>query len=107
MARAKRSRAEWLRIVSEWRCSGETAERFAKRRGLNVGTLRVRSSQLGREAAAPAISLVPIEIAPSAAATRGLIELELGALRVRAEVGTDPRYVAALMRALAEAGAAC
>ena len=34
-------------------------------------------------------------------------EIDLGAVRVRAEIGTDPRYVAALMRALAEAGAAC
>ncbi|MFO0695424.1 MAG: hypothetical protein U0230_17815 [Polyangiales bacterium] len=44
MARPKRSRAEWTKVVAKYRASGLTAEVFAARHDLNVSTLRRNSS---------------------------------------------------------------
>lgn len=108
MARERRSRAEWQKIAVRWRASGASAEAFAAKHGLSPITLRWWASKLGltsRNEAATA--LVPVEIAPVHVREAGTLELELGALRMRVEVGADPRYVAELVRALVEAGSAC
>lgn len=75
----RRGAEEWRRLVQDWKRSGETAARFAKRRGLSARTLvwwawRLRqsspSTKRGRRSkkrevtASRAVQLVPVEIEP-------------------------------------------
>ena len=45
----KTKRAEWSRRVGQWRRSGLTATEFARRSGVNAGTLSQWAWRLGRE----------------------------------------------------------
>jgi len=47
--RVRRSAAEWSEIVQSWKASGETAEEYASRHGLNAGTLGWWRSQLSKQ----------------------------------------------------------
>ena len=106
MARPKRSRAEWTRVVAKYRASGLTAEAFANRHDLNVSTLRWWSAEIGSASASvPALRELVVEREVGAADRS--FELTLGAIGLRFEVGTDPRYVASVAAALVEAGRAC
>ena len=105
MARPKRSRAEWTRVVAKYRASGLTAEAFASRHDLNVSTLRWWGAEIGSgSASVPALRELVVE---RTVAAGGSFELTLGAIGLRFEVGTDPRYVAAVAAAVVEAGRAC
>lgn len=44
--RKRRSAAEWSEIVANWKSSGESREAYAKRHGLNPGTLGWWRSQV-------------------------------------------------------------
>jgi hypothetical protein len=66
------SRAEWQRRVTQWKKSGQTAEVFAARQGLNPGTLRWWSSALQRPAARGA----PIGFARLVAADAGRLRCQ-------------------------------
>lgn len=106
MARPKRSRAEWTKVVAKYRASGLTAEVFAARHDLNVSTLRWWSAEIGSASACvPALRELVVEREVGSADRS--FELTLGAIGLRFEVGTDPRYVAAVAAALVEAGRAC
>ena len=107
MARAKRSRDEWAAEVARFRVSGQTAEVYAARHGLNVWTLRWWSSRIGTVAPAAGVSLREIVVEQAASEPSSNFELLLGGITLRFEVGTDPRYVAAVAAALAEAGRVC
>ena len=52
----RRTRAEWRVLISEWRAGSETAEQYARRKGVNLGTLRWWARELVHElgAAGPA-----------------------------------------------------
>ena len=65
----RRSAQEWQRLVGEWERSGQTAERFAARKGLNRARLQWWQWRLRREApsapaASRAVKLVPVQVAP-------------------------------------------
>lgn len=106
MARPKRSRAEWTKVVAKYRASGLTAEVFAARHDLNVSTLRWWSAEIG--SAGPSVPALRELVVQAADTSSGRsFELTLGAIGLRFEVGTDPRYVAAVAAALVEAGRAC
>ena len=65
----RRSAKEWQRLVDEWDRSGQTAERFAAKKGLNRKQLEWWRWRLRREApSAPAadraVKLVPVQVAP-------------------------------------------
>lgn len=108
MARERRSRDEWQRIVTRWRSSEWTAEYFANRNDLSPRTLRWWSSKFPAEdAVSPSPTFVPVEVTDLRRAEPGSIELEVGHVRVRVELGTDPDYVAALVRSLLEIRVAC
>ena len=82
-----------------------TAAEFAEREELAVGTLRWWSSQLGRGTRAEhgLSESMPIEIAlPGAVRAPSAIEIAVGEAIVRCDAGTDPAYVASLIRALRE-----
>jgi len=54
--------------VAAWRRSGETAARYAKRKGLSVGSLRWWSWRLGRgHGRDEAVELVAVEVVPDPA----------------------------------------
>ena len=60
-----RSRAEWKRLVAEWRGSGKTAGAFAAEQRISEGTLRWWAWELGVERIPrrkPAVPLVPVTV---------------------------------------------
>ena len=62
----RRSAKEWQRLVDEWDRSGQTAERFAAKKGLNRKQLEWWRWRLRREApsvpaADRAVKLVPVQ----------------------------------------------
>jgi hypothetical protein len=101
MARERQSRSWWERTVARWRSSGLTATEFASHEDLSVWSLRWWSTRLRRDTRASHGSsrIEPIEI--SVAPARG-VEIVVGGVLVRCEVGVDVAYVSALVRALAE-----
>ena len=101
--RSRRNRNAWRALVAEWRASGVQAPEFARRRGLKVANLYYWSSVLGREQPKAATRLVPVQLATSTGHSVDL-ELLVGPARLRFPEGTAPAYVAAVARALLEAG---
>lgn len=103
MAQIRRSRAEWLQLIDEWRDSGKSAERFCSKLGIRPATLKWWAWKIGAGEAVPptASALVPVKVATHLVPAVATFELELGDVRLRFETGTDPRYVAALANALA------
>jgi hypothetical protein len=91
----------WQQHVDTWRASGLTQKQYSKRHGLNAMTLANWSSVLQRRLRTkPGQALVPVRVVgeqiPASA-----IEVWQGTLRLLVPVGTDPRWVAALLRELA------
>ena len=108
MARERKSREEWRRIVARLRASDWTPEYFANRHNLSLNTLRWWSSQFAAdEDVAPSATLVPVSFTAESAVSAPTIELDLGAVRIRIEHGADPAYVATLVHALLESRAGC
>jgi hypothetical protein len=105
---AARGREEWRVLVREWKASGSTAQEFASTRELSVTSLYYWSSVLKRDvpAARTAARLVPVRVMSSSFESRAELELAVGAIRMRFDTGTSPRYVAALAQALLEAASA-
>lgn len=103
MAQIRRSRAEWLKLIGEWRAGGKTAEQFCSRLGIRPATLKWWAWKTdGEHVAAPrGAALVPVNVASRLVAGVATFEVELGEVRLRFETGTDPRYVAAVAHALA------
>lgn len=107
MAAAARSRSWWKRTVSRWKSSGLTAAEFAAREDVSERTLRWWSSTLRRGTRAErgsgerTATIAPIEIeVPRAASRARHVEILVDGAVLRAEVGTDVEYVAALVRQL-------
>lgn len=99
----RRSREIWKQLVAEYRASGGTAEAFARKHRLNVGTLRWWCGQLRKEGSAKAI--VPVQFVPvrsklAPVPGMGLVEAQVGAVTLRFESGTDVEYVSALLQGL-------
>lgn len=105
MTRARRTRSWWQKTVAQWRKSGQTAEVFAAAAQISPRTLRWWSSALVRDTRAShgSSAIMPIEIeVPRAAAVEASapVEIAVGEVTVRCMVGTDIKYMAALVRAL-------
>lgn len=94
----RRNRETWKALVAEYRASGVSAAEFARRRGLNVGTLRWWCTEL-REAA-QAVEFLAVHAPSRAPVARALLEAVVGAVVVRFEAGTDVEYVAMLLERL-------
>lgn len=102
-------RAEWKERVAQWKKSGQTAEVFAARRGLNPSTLRWWSSTLQRPAAregahafeAGFARVVPVEDATAQPAEPAALEIVLRSGRiVRVRQGFDAALLRELLAAL-------
>ena len=63
----RRTRAQWRRLVSSWRRGGQTAEEFAKERGVVEATLRWWAWRLAQDGeleigARGPVGLVPVRV---------------------------------------------
>lgn len=102
MAQVRRTRNEWTKLVAEWRASGNTCKAFCSRRGIKPGRLKWWAWTLASDAKlskAP-VSFVPVRVSAQVAPNVVMFDLEVRDVRFRFEGGTDPRYVAALARAI-------
>lgn len=73
MPRKRRSQAEWTKIIREFRASGETADEFARRRGMKRSTLlwwrsRLRSDKAPEPAGSGFVEVVAQVPSPGHAA---------------------------------------
>jgi transposase-like protein len=101
----RRGREHWVATVAEFERSELTQETFARRLGIEVGTLRSWIYKLRRERRA-SVSLVPVRVIASTAprareadAAEFEVELKTG-VRLRFSTGADLDYVAALAQRL-------
>jgi transposase-like protein len=104
MAGKRRGRAQWTRLVRQWKTSGQSAKAFAAGHGVNPSTLYWWSRHLN-PVAEKRVSFVPVEVAQVASSS--LIALELAGVRMHVPVGTDVAYVVSLMTALRQSDARC
>jgi transposase-like protein len=109
MAKKRRSREEWRRVIRQWRASGVSQEQFATRLGVARSTLSWWCWEIGREddgdlGPGDEVAFVPVEVAAQAptdgAANSPVAVVEVGRARIRIAAGTDPRWVAALVAEL-------
>ena len=113
----RETRATWARRVGRWTQSGLTAERFARREGVNPGTLsfwrwKLRQDASGRRAQAPAkrtkaspidfVEVVPVRPSGAAGEPEAAVELVLTAgYRVRLGASFDRETLTQLLDVLA------
>lgn len=104
----RKAREDRSKIVEEYERSGLTQQEFAERRGIPVSTLRSwiyrgRPTE-GPKATAPRLLPVTVVVppGPSTSGRGGLLELVIGdSIVLRFPAGTDPRYLAELVGAVA------
>lgn len=88
----------WERVVREVE-AGSTRAEVAARYGVAGSTVGHWVRRLERERAAkPTATLVPVRVTGEA---RRRVAVAVGAARIEFEEGTDPGYVAAVVRAMA------
>ncbi|TDR34186.1 hypothetical protein DFR29_1581 [Tahibacter aquaticus] len=93
---ASKTEAFWRRHVEAWRSSGLTQKQYSAKHGINALTLAHWSYLLKRRSSKPAQALVPVRVIGEAPPMT--VELQHGAWRIAVPVGTDPRWLAALIR---------
>ena len=105
--RARRSRDEWATIIRAYDRTDESQRAFCAQRRLNLATFRWWRCTLQNSsaAAAPAdVQVLPVEVvAPGEREPRfepGHIVIAAGGAEICVAVGTDARYVAALVAEL-------
>ena len=94
------ARQDWFEVVEQYKHSGLTQRDFAEQQHLPMSTLQCwlkRSRNPLRPVAAQMLPVRVVEASPSPA----FLELEVGSARLRFAFGTDPSYLALLIRALA------
>lgn len=125
----KPTREKWKARLKEWRASGKSAEAFVADKDFEASSLRWAASQLGEDAASPAIppatSRAPAPLkepadlsspgkarAPRFAPVRvtrreapvGEMVIEVGVARIRVARGTDLTLLGDVVRALGGGG---
>lgn len=93
---ASKTEAFWRRHVEAWRSSGLTQKQYGAKHGINALTLAHWSYLLKRRSSKPAQALVPVRVVGEAPPMT--VALQHGAWRIAVPVGTDPRWLAALIR---------
>jgi hypothetical protein len=91
-----KTEAFWRRHVEAWRSSGLTQKQYGVKHSINAVTLAHWSHRLQRKPNTSVQALVPIRVIGEVPAAS--IELRYGTWRIVVPVGTDPRWLAALMR---------
>lgn len=90
--------AMWIKRVSTWRASGQTAEEYSRGRGFAAGTLRWWSSRLGRVPSE--VPLVRVVARPTDASAARAIIVEVAAARVHVPSGVGREDLVAVLDAL-------
>jgi hypothetical protein len=110
--RTRKNREYWAGVIRAFERSGETHAAFCHARDLNVGTFRSWLYEIRRaqQCADTAIQVVPVDIVgpaapdvPTSRRERGRAEtvvLSFGDIDVAVPMGTDVRYVGALVAEL-------
>jgi transposase-like protein len=100
---ARRERGFWERACREVDRGAKVSE-VAGRLGVRAGTLswwRWKLRQEGRTSRPTRrAAFLPVVVAESALPAPTVVQLEASGIRLRVEVGTDVRYVAALVAAI-------
>lgn len=105
MTGARHDRQFWERAVREVE-RGSSLGEVARRLGVRPRTLTWWRWRIRRDGAGTAGKLakraefIPVVMTAGAVASRGMVEVDAGAARVRVDVGADVEYVAALVSAL-------
>ena len=86
---AKHSRAGWVKLVRDWRASGEAADTFAAKRGIKPKTLQWWAWNLGSAQLEPMRPLEVIEIVHAVAPPAERFEVHLANGRC---VGVPPTF---------------
>ena len=101
--RQKHNRIFWQRVIAGVEAGGAHAE-VATRHGVSVGALRSWLYKLRKErggaAASPTLRLLPVTVQAEPVEGGFGLEVDAGGYRLRFAPGADPRYVAAVLRAL-------
>jgi hypothetical protein len=101
MKRVRRSQREWQELVAAWQKSGESAEAFAAREGVQERTLVWWRSELRRRGAGRGATLVAVKVVANRE-QHALVELVLGSATLRFERGAAAKQIAAVTRAVLE-----
>lgn len=124
MSNPRRTRAWWSKTVAEFSVSGLDRQAFARRVGVHPDTLRYWLRELGEAGVRPpsgAAAFVEVELTdagsaplpaqavqvPQASDGARSVAIVVGPAELRFEVGTEPRYLGALVAAVAQAMGRC
>ncbi|MDC0710550.1 hypothetical protein POL68_37555 [Stigmatella sp. ncwal1] len=98
---------QWVRIAEQFEHSGLTQKQFAQQQGVPLSTVQSWIYRRRRQVAAPsapAVRLLPVEVAEPTVSSAGKMEvLTCRGARVSFASGTDVAYVARLVAALESA----
>ena len=100
---SRRTRQQWVSLMATFEGSNLSAAKFCAVRGLTLATFRWWRSQLrrgGMTAALEPVRLLAVDVAEPPIAVAASVVVVFSGLEVRAEVGTDPGYVGALVAEL-------
>ena len=100
--RVAKSREKWERVVAEYGRSGLRQGKFCERRGIALSTLQYWLRKLRLERDGGTVELVPVRVTGSTERTSGVMEARVERVALQFEVGTDPKYVAAVLHALSD-----
>ena len=109
MASNKRTNEEWLALLAEQRASGQTQEAWCAANGINLYTLRDRSSRLKKMDSAPeaqtaqakTVTVGWMEVTPGKTAERSAgISIERDGWLVTVETGFDSELLIEVLRAV-------
>lgn len=95
-------------VVRAWEEEGGTQSAFMRKHGLARERLRFWTRRReGKEGARPAMSFMPVEVAPSERSESGrvlgeTVQVEVGGVRVRVEAGASQELVERVLRAVKE-----
>ena len=94
---ARRSRAWWTKVISEFEQSGLSQKEFCARRGLVLGSFQSWLYRIRGERSGSSLALVRVEPAAPAATPLPVEAALPSGVVLRFASSTDPRYVAALV----------
>lgn len=98
----RKSEREWAVLAAAFEKSGQSLARFCKARQLKPKTFswwrwRLRERE---EASEKAVRMVAVELATPTAVAAQSVLIGVGGVSVHVEVGTDTKYIGALIAAL-------
>jgi hypothetical protein len=99
---ARRSQADWAKIISDFTATGGSPAAFCARRHIKLSTFnwwRWHLRGATRAPSAQTLEFVPVAVVDAEPAAASVV-VAVADVEVRVTMGTDVRYVAALVEAL-------